>query len=81
MPAGMIRSSPKGRIEVAWPSSVWSRQTNPGRPVGEGVDGLELGHEPGELGAVQRESEGGHVDRRQGVGRHAGHCKRDRCCS
>jgi hypothetical protein len=26
----MIRSSSKGRMEVASPSSVWSRHTNPG---------------------------------------------------
>jgi hypothetical protein len=43
----------------------------PGAGVGQGVDRLQGGHEPGQLGGVQRGPHGGHVDLGQVMGCHA----------
>ena len=46
----MMRSSPKGRMAVASPSSVWSRQTNPGWPSARALMGSSWATKPASSG-------------------------------
>ena len=55
-------SSPYIWSDVALPSSVWRRQTNPGRGVGERVHGVEKGHEIGDEGRIDGRHEAADIE-------------------
>ena len=61
-PALPAASHSNARTAVALPSSVCSRQTNPGAASASGVDRVERRHEAGELRAVQRRAQPADVD-------------------
>jgi hypothetical protein len=55
-------SSSVGRIEVASPASVCSRQTNPGVPSASALIGRELGDEPRERLGFERRQQAADVE-------------------
>ena len=66
----MSHSSSENRSEVASPSSVCRRQTNPGDASAIALIGCEVRDEVGELRRVERRRQPGDVDLREMGSRH-----------